>query len=156
MDFINYSLTNLIVFFGLIIGIILAYIAPEELKDGKKYFIFLQNFLLLLILFFLLYLYKFNLALNILISLALFFLLYFYLNNKKHQKIKYIDYAFLGIIFYLSAKNTSLFLVQSALIFIYGFPAGSLLLKIKKKNILKVFLRNVSFVVISLGIFLLL
>lgn len=155
MQFINYLLTGIIAFLGLGAGIALAYIAPEELKDGKKYFILLQNFLLALILFFLLYFYRFNIILNIAFSLALLLLLFFYLNTKTSQKIRYIDYVFLGIVFYLSAKNTNLFLLQSALMFIYSLPAGSLLFNIKKKNIFNVILKNVSFVVISLGLFLL-
>ena len=153
MDFINYSLTNLIVFLGLIIGIILAYIAKEELKDGKKHFILLQNVLLTLILFFLLFFYKINLILNIGISLAVFLSLYFYLNTLKKQMIKYIDYGLLGIFFYYASNNINLFLLQSALIFIYGFPAGSLLINIKKRNILEIVLKNISFVVIPLVLF---
>lgn len=156
MEFITYSLTNLIVFLGLGVGIALAYIAPEEMKDGKKYFIWMQNVILSLVLFFLLYFYRFNLMLNLIISLALFFSLFFYLNHKKKQTIRYVDYAFLGIMFYLSAKNTNLFLLLSSLMFIYGLPTGSLLINIKKKNVFEVILNNVSFVVISLVLFLLL
>jgi len=153
MDFINYSLTNIIVFFGLIIGIILAYIAKEELKDGKKYFILLQNILLAIIFFFCLFFYKTNLILTIAISLAVFFSLYFYLNTEKRQRIRYIDYGLLGIFFYYASKNLNLFLLQSALIFIYGFPTGSLLINIKKKNFLEIILKNISFIIISLVLF---
>ncbi len=155
MDFINYSLTNLIVFLGIGVGISLAYIAPEELKDGKRYFILLQNLLLPLILFFLLFFYKINLILNVVVSLVLFLLLFFYLNSRKNSKIKYFDYALLGIVFYLSIKDINLFLLESALIFIYGFPTGSLLSNARKKNVLEVILKNISFVVVSLGLFLL-
>lgn len=151
MEIINYFLTNIAIFLGLIIGIILAYIAPEELKAGKKYFILLQNILLALILFLLLFFYKFNSRWSLVISLVLFLSLYFYLN--KNQKIKYIDYAFLGIVFYLSSKNINLFLLESSLIFIYGLPTGSLLTNIKKRNILEIVLKNISFIIIPLILF---
>ena len=39
MEFLTYIFTSLIVYFGLILGGITAYMARDELKQGKKYFI---------------------------------------------------------------------------------------------------------------------
>ena len=37
--------TSLIVGFGLFSGVFLAFIAPEELKQGRKYFVFMRTLL---------------------------------------------------------------------------------------------------------------
>ena len=80
---LNNLYTSLIVSFGLFCGVFLAFIAPEELKEGKRYFVFLRSVLLL--------------ATIILI----------------------------GLLFYL--KTSQLLILTMALIFIYGFPVGTLL-----------------------------
>lgn len=132
-------------------GIILAYIAKEELKIGKKYFILLQKVILTLIpSFFLFYLLKENISLLIL-SILMFSILI----NSYNQKIKtYYIYPVLALIFYFSSKNIDLFKIQAFLIFLYGFPTGSLLTKVKDKNYIKIVLKNISFIVIALFFFL--
>ncbi len=150
MELINYTLTSIVSFLGLILGIILAYIAKEELKQGKKYFIFLQKVILTLIFFFIFYYLKLNIFFIIILSLIFFILIYLY-----NEKIKtYYIYPFLAILFYFSSKNVELFKIQAFLIFLYGFPTGSLLTKVKKRNYLEIFIKHISFIIISLILFL--
>jgi len=150
MDLINYSLTALISFFGLGVGIALAFIAPEEMKDGKKYFIHLQNVLLTLMFFAVLAFDNISIFLISLFS-VIFFIFVYYLN--RDSSIRYLDYAALGVLFFFSSSNLSLFLLNSALIFLYGMPSGSLQIKVKKRNILEVILKNISFLAIALSLF---
>jgi len=150
MQLINYTLTLTVSFLGLILGIILAYIAKEELRPGKKYFILLQKIILTLIpSFFLFYLLKENISLLI-ISLLMFSILI----NSYSKKIKtHYIYPILALIFYFSSKNIDLFKIQAFLIFLYGFPTGSLLTKVTKKNYIGIVLKHISFIVIGLLLF---
>ena len=72
MDILTAILTSLVILLGLASGIAIAYFTKEELKPGKVYFIFLQNFLLTLIVIFLLYFYELNKNLILIVSLLVF------------------------------------------------------------------------------------
>ena len=54
MEILNYVLAIIFSFFGIFAGMLLGYIAKEELRAGKKYFVWMQNILLILGLFFIL------------------------------------------------------------------------------------------------------
>ena len=129
MQLLNYSLISLISFLGLLVGIILAFTAKEELKPGKKYFMLMQKITLLIILIFLLNFFNINLYLRI--TIYVLFILLMAINIKSQ-----IIYPVLGIVFFISSKNPELFIINSILIFLYGFPTGSLFAKkiIKKKK----------------------
>lgn len=152
MDFINYFLASLISFFGLILGIILILIAPEEQKPGKKYFVFLQNLFFVLAVFFLLYFFKINIFLNLLavILLAVYF---FKIKIKDNFKKSQMMYFLLAVIFFFSLKDLNLVLIESAIIFLFGMLTGSLLFNRKKKNYLKVVLSNGVFLVAALFLY---
>ncbi len=136
MQLINYSLISLISFSGLLVGMILAFTAKEELGPGKKYFLLLQKLTLLLILIFLLNFFNINLYLRITIYFLFIFLMTI---NIKSQ----IIYPILGVVFFLSSEDINLFITTSILIFFYGFPTGSLFAKklIKRKKL--VVLKNI-------------
>jgi len=148
MPFINYFLTSIISFSGLIIGIIISVMADEEIKPGKNYFIYLQKLILILILFFILYFYNLNLYLVVFASLIFAAVIHFYNIPSK------IVYPFLAVVFAISYGIEKLFLIESSLIFLYGLPTASLLIDFKKKNYTKIILGHISFVVISLALFL--
>jgi len=148
MQLLNYSLISLISFSGLLIGIILAFTSKEELNPGKKYFILLQKLTLLLILILLLNFLDISIYFRIIIYALFIFLMAI---NIKSQAI----YPVLAVVFFLSSKDINLFIINSILIFFYGFPTGSLFAKklIKKKRlfILKnIFLNYFWFVVIAI------
>ena len=148
MQLLNYSLISLVSFSGLLVGILLAFTAKEELGPGKKYFILLQKLILLLVLVFLLNFFNVNIYLRIIIYVLFIYLM---IINVKSQVI----YPALGIVFFFSSKDINLFVINSTLIFLYGFPTGSLFAKkfIKKKNsfVLKnIFLNYFWFVIISI------
>ena len=148
MQLLNYFLISIISFSGLLVGMILAFTAKEELEPGKKYFLLLQKLTLLLILIFLLNFFNINLYLRIIIYILFIFLMTI---NIKSQ----IIYPALGIVFFLSLKDINLFITNSILIFFYGFPTGSLfakkLIKRKKLIVLKnIFLAYFWFILIAI------
>ncbi len=149
MLFINYFMASLISFFGLILGIILIKIAPEEQKPGKKYFILLQNLFFILSIIFLLYFLKIDAGI-IFLTAVLLTVYFSRIKIKDHFRKSEFLYFLLAIIFFLSSKNTSLFLTESVIIFLFGMPTGSLLFDRKKKNYFRVVLRNIIFLVVAL------
>ena len=153
MQFLIYFLTSLTIFSALFAGMVLALSAKEELKPGKKYFILLQGVVLLSVIasFFAFYI---NIYLVYFIAVLLIFLLYF--NYAKFKEIRpYAVYPVLAIIFYLSSKKLSLFVIESSLMFLYGLPTGSLLAAVKsKKETIKRILPNISFIAVALALFL--
>jgi hypothetical protein len=148
MNILNYSLTAVVVYLGLLVGFILAMMAKEEMKDGRRYFVFLQKLILLLVFVFLLVFIRLN---YILVLLILVFIVVYLLKRK--NELVYI-YMILGVIFYLSSKTLNLFVIESSLIFLYGIPTGSLLTKRDKKESLIGILKNVGFVVVAVVLFL--
>ena len=150
MQLLNYSLISLISFLGLLVGMILAFTAKEELEPGKKYFQLLQKLTLLLIVIFLLNFFNINIYLRIIIYILFIFLMTL---NIKSQ----IIYPVLGVVFFLSLRDINLFTTNSILIFLYGFPTGSLfakkLIKKRKLFVLKnIFLNYFWFVAIAIAL----
>ena len=140
--FITYLLVSLTSYLGLLLGVILINMAPEEQKPGKKYFIFLKKILFFLIIASLLLYYSQNILLNIFI---LVFIIILMLNKKMNLNKSILVYLFFGIIFYLSSKDLNLLVIQSTLIFLYGVPNSSLILDRKKKNYYDIFVKNAVF-----------
>ena len=143
MNILNYSLAALIAYTGLFIGFMLAIMAKEEIKPGKKYFIILQRITLLLIFIFL-FILIFDFLLLLIITLV-------YILKKKinFNESPYV-YIILAVIFYLSSKNLNLFIIESSLIFLYGLPTGTLLTKKSKKETIINILKCVSFPIITI------
>ena len=129
MESISYVLTVIASYLGLVCGIIVAYIAKEELKKGKKYFVFLQNAITALIIFLILGFFKVHILLNI-VFLVLFFVLARLLKFPK----SYLLYPVFGAILYLARIRTNEFALIAALVFLYGFPTAALLSRFKKKS----------------------
>jgi len=145
----TYFLISIITFFGLIFGIIITSIAKDELRQGKNYFIALQNVIISLSAGILAYFYKIDLYFVVILTLLVFFLLYL----PKSIRKSYIFYPLLAIILYISSGVASFFIAESTLIFLYGFPTASLLVK-KKKDILFFILNHISFLIIGNFIYL--
>ncbi len=163
MQILNYLLASITSYLGIALGIILIYIAPEEQKQGKKYFSFLRYiFFAFIISFFLFYYYK-NIffILLIMIFLIIFLLLDGKLKIKSFKKLDKINvinksliiYFILAVIFYLSSKNINLFIIESTLVFLYGAANASLLFNLKRKNHVEILLKHILFIIITLTLF---
>ena len=140
MQIINYLLASIISYLGLLAGVMLVKMAPEEQKPGRKYFILIKKIIFFLAMAFLLAYYRINLALSLLALLFVGIIV----ASRKLEKSEFA-YFFLGIAFFLSGKITGLFAIESVLVFLYGIPAGSLIFNIKKKNYRDIFLKNALF-----------
>ena len=112
---------------GIIFGLLLAKIAPEEMEDGKKYFIFIKRLLFIIILVVVSY---YFIVVGMMIYFSLFlllmiilFILELKLKNKKLEISNYIIF----IAPYFLINQRSFHLTLASLIFLYGLPLGSLL-----------------------------
>lgn len=144
MNFLNYSIISIISYSGLFLGFLLAIIAKEEIKQGERYFILLKKTILALIFIFLLIL-KTKDHLTTTLILA-FVILYMIKTKKEFNELPYI-YIILGLVLYTSSKNLELLMIESSLIFILGFPVGTLLTKKDKKRTLKEIIKNIGLVI---------
>lgn len=119
-----------VTFLGPFIGLLIGYMAKEELKDGRKYY----NLIRLALIIALLAAFFFYFPQQS-ISILLFIIFLIILINKRYQKDSLI-YALFGIMHYLSLISQELLAVTTSLIFLYGLPSGSLFLEehIRGKN----------------------
>lgn len=140
---INYFLISILAYLGLIIGMILVKISPEEQKPGKKYFLILQKIFFSLSLLFYLYYIKTHIILILIVLLLIIYI------QKLFEK-PWIIYSILGGIFYLSFDNQNLFLIETILILLYGISVGAYYVDYKTKNYIKLFFSNSIFLLISL------
>ncbi len=153
MDFLSQSLTALTAFSGLFAGAALAFIAPEELRAGKRYFMWMELAILLLLAIFLLNQYSIPLFLRAIIyALLIASLLIKGINNR-------LVYPVLAAVFFLSAASEALLFRHASLIFLYGLPAGTLFTNVKDsklataKNLLTSYGTFVIIAVLLLAIF---
>ncbi len=149
MQFINYFFASIISFSGLMIGLMLVKIAPEEQKPLEKYLILARKIMLLMIFIFIMF-YYLNSWFYVLTLIAYFaFLLFIEYKANDMLKKSMLIYAVLGILFFLSSRNTNLFAIESSLILLYGLPTASLIYRRKEKNHYKSIFYNLGFILIS-------
>jgi hypothetical protein len=148
-----FFLTLIVSFIGLYAGLVLARVAREELKSGKRYFVFMQQVLLLIMIALMAYFYKLYVV-GIIIVVLIAALLYFL----RKVDISRIIYSVLGAAFTFSFYSQQLFYLTASLVFIYGFPTSSLIyLNEKNKKawflIKKVFFNYFYYLVVALVIY---
>jgi len=140
MEIWQYFLITIIAGLGIFCGKFLGRAAKEELKQGKKYFIYFKEVCIILflsILFIIIFInYQAAAFIYLLALVLIIFFLYFankdlLVNEINHNYINYVIFAF---ILFASIGNQKLFFITAALIFIYGFPTGSLLFHEKAKT----------------------
>ena len=107
---------------GIIFGLLLGYIAPEEVHPGEKYFLWLKRGLLLGIFILIFY---YSLSNYMLFIISALILVNFLLELKFKSNYFEIPYYILLIIFYLLTPFTLL----AILVFLYGLPTGTLLFR---------------------------
>ncbi len=124
MNELTIILDLIVVFLGLFAGVVLAFIAPEELKAGRNYFKWFKTILLIMMVALMIY---FGVDLY-LVALNVFMLAFFYLFE--------MEYLVLGFVLLSSNVGSEAFFIQSALAFIYGLPEGTLFAEkiIRKKR----------------------
>lgn len=127
------NLTPLLALLGIPVGLLLGYVAIEELDAGKKFFLVMKKFLFVFLsLISLYYLYLFTLALAIFLFIVV--TLFFILEIKRYRLyLEFIVYIiFLTPLFLL--PNQLYILLTTTLLFLYGFPIGSILYHERQKK----------------------
>jgi hypothetical protein len=119
---------------GILCGFLLALIAPEELKPGRKYFHVLKGGLFFSIVSIGTYALIPQYSLLVLIPVIFFVLFYFF----KEYKLKnnWLDLAYYPIFIipmFLTTNLTLQILIATA-VFLYGFPLGTLLKHTEKSK----------------------
>lgn len=110
---------------GIFFGLILSFIAPEELSPGRKYFIFLRRSLFVLAVLLILFMFHKQLYLISAFLVLSAVLLVLDVTIKKHF-VSFLPYLLFLPVFFLNTKPP-FHLVLATLIFLYGFPLGTLL-----------------------------
>ncbi|MBW2990185.1 hypothetical protein KY348_00600 [Candidatus Woesearchaeota archaeon] len=128
---LTYLILLVLVFLGLFLGLLIGYATKEELKPGKRYFDILKHglFIAILIVFFV----KNWSVLFVVVIAALIIIFSF----SRYRETLY--YYALAVVFFISWRFNG-FALLAPLIFLYGFPVGSIYLhnhlKQKKKKII--------------------
>ncbi len=157
MMILTYLALLFIAFLGVFIGLVIGYFTQEELQPGMKYFNIFRHllFVAILIIFFVK-----NPSIPFIIFIALLIIIY---SLSSYRETLY--YYSLAVIFFMAWLFNGFALV-APLIFLYGFPLGSVYLqehinikKKKKKIILGALKQYVGFLVVGallglLGLFL--
>lgn len=165
MQTLSYSLAAIIAYLGLLTGVLISRFTKEELEPGKKHFRRLKTVIFLLIVVFFSYFSIKNMEILSIIfaavALAIFLVYFTHFGAKLKTKIPikdpHISYLALAAIFYLSARISALFVIESSLIFLFGLPMGALLAcaardKNRFKAGLKAALSHAYFVFITLAL----
>ena len=149
MSLLAYSLSAVVAFLGLFVGAFLARATKEEMPTATRYFPWLQKilFLIMVAVFFQ------HFKVSIIIRFVIYAVLLFSLLRK--ETINF--YIVLAVFFFmLGQANQSMFTVAT-LIFLYGFPTGSLLVakgkKLSRQKVIKKILKQYGlFLIISIGL----
>lgn len=151
MQFLNYFLLSIAAFSGILLGIILIKIAPEEQKPLMKYFIISKRILLALMFAFLIFFYIFD-RLSLFLSILLLFPSLFveFKSEDSARKLSEL-FSLLGIIFFLSLPNANLLTIISALVFLYGAVFSGI---IYRTNMVRTLASGLTFILVSSGLFL--
>lgn len=149
MQFLNYFFASIISYLGLLAGILLVKIAPEEQKPLRKYFEWLRKLTILLVFLFLIFYFSNNAVYTAVLSIYFIFIIFIEYRLSSLFKKSVITYTAFGIILYLSSKNINLFAIESSLIFLHGMPAASMMFNKKENNYLEIFLYNIGYVIIA-------
>ena len=138
---LNYFATLFVVFLGLPVGYLISYLAKEELKPGKKYFILFKSVLFSLILMsFFSYI---NLSFYIIIPLTFFIFVGIFFWLKKYNTI-YNEIFFSCILAIIYAESFSP--IISVLLFSFFIVSSAL---DYKKGILSILLTRILFLIIG-------
>jgi hypothetical protein len=119
-------LIAIICFLGLFAGLVIGYFSRSELKDGRKFFVWIQKFVFVAVVFLLFFemgLWLAGLAFTIFFSTVL------YLLKKDYSRLKYFA---LAVFLFLSFFENSI--IIPLLVFFYGFPTGSIFLQDNEKK----------------------
>ncbi|MFH1399279.1 MAG: hypothetical protein ABIG95_04155 [Candidatus Woesearchaeota archaeon] len=147
MNLLNYVLIEAVCFSGILLGGLLALLAPEEIRPGKKYLEIVQTATLGCILVLTLYSFLPSPLTPIFFSPPIIYLI---------LKYRLTDMKYYPLLALTNIKTANpLFITLAALIFFYGFPTGSLAVNLSDKRwhvqIMRIFQQNYLFLLLGVG-----
>ncbi len=153
-EFIQYILLLVISYLGLLAGIIISYMAKEEIKPGKKYFLILKTIIFgFIVYFFMTYL---NIFPVISIILAIVFASFTFIWDKRMKFINtnMLYYSFFSVIIF-ETKLTFYSAIIGMLIFIFGLVTASIKSdKLEKTKLIlrikKILGENIIYIILGL------
>ena len=125
--FLQYMIIGITVYSGLIAGKILAMIAPEEMRPGKKNLILLQKIAFIVIFGIFMYAIN-NIIMKIMIAIIMLYFIYAIYDIKSRKLYNnnyYLLYTFIGLCLGFSPLNSTI-LFSSFSCFVIGMPTMSL------------------------------
>ena len=146
MQFLNFFITSVISFSGLVAGFYLLKIAPEEQKPLHKYLRIFRYLLVAGILVLGFFLPKNAISLLpflVLVLLSIYFII------RENEKSQSLNSAILGAILCLASSEKRILAIASVFIFLFFLATCLISANIKKKNILKIAFNNSLFLVSS-------
>lgn len=144
---INYILTILAVYLGLPLGVLLASIAPEELKPGESYFKHLRKIFFAIAVFLIIFFQREMLFLIIWVIAAIIFYLQLYWS-------KYLS-LFFAVLLFVAKESSTLFLLAAVTTFLFFMIEGTLFAKQHQRMLKKQRLAVIKKVVLEYWPFLL-
>lgn len=129
MDFFTYSLTSLIAFLGLFIGLLLANFSEDEVHAFKKYIPFMQLMMIVLVFA--------NIFMHFPIIIAGFMLIlsfaFIYLFWHRRD-INLLDYMVFSVLFVITSVNVQAHYLMTAIIFTFGILSGALFFSLHRED----------------------
>ena len=153
MQFPQFAAAVVISYLGLLAGFILATMTKEELPTAKKYFHWLEKLVILAVAAFTMNFFSINIVAKAAVY-ALLLLFFIYSYNAKFV------YAAFGAAVFAVSRNSSMFLITAALVFLFGLLSGSKSFKIslRKKDMVKaaakVLASNLTYPAVAIVLFL--
>jgi disulfide bond formation protein DsbB len=120
MNPLMFLLVLIVVYLGLISGFVIRKNTIKEIEAGKKYLIFLQRFLVLVII---------GLVMFFIGSRAIWIILVLFGTSTAMYQFNVripIFYAVFGVLIGLLKSDTNVFVITASLVFLYGLVSGSL------------------------------
>lgn len=126
-ELLNNILMLLFSLAGIIFGLALTYIAPEELAAGKKYFILSKRLLFVMISLVIIYYLSVGAQVQYLLLFTALLSSAFIFDFKTKRRGHYGFHYLFFVLPYFLIMDQTFHLILASLIFLYGLPVGSLL-----------------------------
>lgn len=140
---IAYAAALIVSYLGMLLGIIIAHVSPEEKRPLRKYISISKKILLYAILAVSIYF-----SLHDTAGIAFSFIFVIYLLTGKDSDMA--AYALLGILFFIASKDTEFLAAISSMIFLFGIPIGIQQSSKKILGNLKPIISNIGFIAMGL------
>ena len=154
MSPLQFAAAAIISYLGLLAGFFLASVTKEELPTARKYFPWLQRFVIVAITAAVMDFFNVNAGLKIAMYVLLLLVMAVGLNLQ-------FFYAAFGVLLFAASKDSNMLLVVSSMVFLFGLLSGSVYFdsRVRRKSSMlneawKLLMSNASYIVVAVALFL--